>query len=406
MALNNPITSLLSSNTVTKESYPKWKSDLDIILIIENIKFGMTEPTLDAGRNVREHYDKWQVATNQLKEKKKNGKYDLLVFEACLIEVDTFSWIIDSGATNYVCSSMQLLSSSRELSDGELTMRVGNGATISAKAVRTARLSFEEKFLILNNVYFIPNFSRNLISISKLHEQCYGISFNGNVITVSRNGLEICHGCLVDRLYVLSPYENVSYNTEPFKVANPKSNKRQKVINSNNETYLWHLRLDHINLDRINRLVKDGPLRELSVSTLSVCESCLEGKMTKRPFSANGQRANEPLELVHSDVCGPFNVQARGGYEYFITFINDYSRYDFVYLMQKKSETFEKFQKFQAEVEKQLGKSLKTLRSDRDGEYFDIEFKDYFIEHGIVSQLTAPGTPQQNGVAERRTGHC
>ena len=124
--------------------------------------------------------------------------------------------------------------------------------------------------------------------------------------------------------------------------------------------------------------------------------------MTKRPFSAKGERSKEPLQLVHSDVCGPLSVQARGGYEYFVTFIDDYSRYGYVYLMHKKSETFGKFKEFMAEAEKQLGKSLRTLRSDRGGEYLDTEFKDHLLEHGILSQLTAPGTPQQNGVAERR----
>ena len=133
-----------------------------------------------------------------------------------------------------------------------------------------------------------------------------------------------------------------------------------------------------------------------------MCESCLKGKMTKSFFSTKGSRATEPLQLVHSDVCGPVSVQARGGFEYFVTFIDDYSRYGYVYLMQRKSETFGKFKEFLAEAEKQLGKSLKTLRSDRGGEYLNNEFEDYLLEHGIVSQLTAPGTPQQNGVAERR----
>ena len=124
--------------------------------------------------------------------------------------------------------------------------------------------------------------------------------------------------------------------------------------------------------------------------------------MTKRPFSAKGERSKEPFQLVHSDVCGPLSVQSRGGYEYFVTFIDDYSRYGYVYLMQKKSETFGKFKEFMAEDEKNLGKSLKTLRSYRGGEYLDTEFKDHLLQHGIVSQLIVLGTPQQNGVAERR----
>ena len=107
--------------------------------------------------------------------------------------------------------------------------------------------------------------------------------------------------------------------------------------------------------------------------------------MNKRPFTTKGERSKEPLQLVHSDVCGPLSVQARGGYEYFATFIDDYSRYGYVYLMHKKSETFVKFKEFMVEAEKQLGKTLKTLRLDRGGEYLDTEFKDHFMEHGILS---------------------
>ena len=107
--------------------------------------------------------------------------------------------------------------------------------------------------------------------------------------------------------------------------------------------------------------------------------------MTKRPYSGKGQRAKELLKLVHYDVCEHLNVQARGGYEYFVTFIDDYSSYGYVYLMQRKFETFRKFKEFLAEVEKKLGKSLKTLRSDRGGEYIDNEFKDFLVEHSILS---------------------
>ena len=106
--------------------------------------------------------------------------------------------------------------------------------------------------------------------------------------------MEICSACLKNGLYVLYPYESFNFNTEMFRVAKPISNKRQKV-SSDDETYLWHLRLGHISLDRISRLTKDGPLRELRVGTLFVCESCLEGKMTKRPFSAKGKRVELPL---------------------------------------------------------------------------------------------------------------
>ncbi|KAA0060399.1 gag/pol protein [Cucumis melo var. makuwa] len=85
-------------------------------------------------------------------------------------------------------------------------------------------------------------------------------------------------------------------------------------------------KLSHVNLDRIGRLVKNGLLNKLEDDSLPPCESCLEGKMTKRPFTGKGYRAKEPLKLIHSDLCGPMNVKARGGFEYFISFIDDYSR--------------------------------------------------------------------------------
>ena len=96
------------------------------------------------------------------------------------------------------------------------------------------------------------------------------------------------------------------------------------------------------------------------------------------------------------------STQAKGGYEYFITFTDDLSRYGYVYLMRRKSETFEKFKEFRVEVENQLGKCIKAIRSDRGSEYLLGDFKDYLTQNGIVSQLTAPGTPQQNDVAEKR----
>ena len=87
------------------------------------------------------------------------------VFEAMLVEVNTSSWIIDSGATNHVCSSLQLLRSFRELAEWELTMRVGTGATVSVTAIEEARLQFGARYIDLGYIYFISNVSRNLISV-------------------------------------------------------------------------------------------------------------------------------------------------------------------------------------------------------------------------------------------------
>ena len=116
--------------------------------------------------------------------------------------------------------------------------------------------------------------------------------------------------------------------------------------------------------------------------------------MTKRPFKDKGNRATKQLELVHIDVCGLMNVQAKGGYEYFITFIDDYSIYGYLYLMCHKSKAFEKFREYKAEAKKPLGAHIKQLRSNRGGDYLSREFKSYLTKEGIISHLSSLRTPQ------------
>ena len=87
---------------------------------------------------------------------------------------------------------------------------------------------------------------------------------------------------------------------------------------------------------------------------------------------------------------------------YFITFTDDFSRFGWVYLMRYKSEAFDKFREFNNEVEKQSGKSIKTLRSNRGDEYLSTEFTQFRKDNGILAQLTPPYTTQMNGVLERR----
>ena len=115
--------------------------------------------------------------------------------------------------------------------------------------------------------------------------------------------------------------------------------KRCKV-NNDSATYLWHCRLGHIGVKRMKKLHADGLF---DYESLDACEPCLLGKMTKTSFSGTMERAADLLEIIHTDVCGPMNIKACGGYHYFLTFIDDLSRYGYIYLMKQKSEKFEKF---------------------------------------------------------------
>ena len=270
---------------------------------------------------------------------------------------------------------------------------------ISVKAIGPVVLFFENnRTLCLEDCLFAPDFKRNLVYVICLVEHSLTVQFNSSVSIRSKSSF-ICLSDLMNSLYFLSP---LSYDINAIEIVENEHNHLAKKRKVSNETYLCYLRLGHIKPNRIHSLVKSGILNSLAFEPIPMCKSYLEGKMTKRPFKAKGYHATKPLELVHTDVCGPMRVQAKGGYEYFITFTDDYSRYGFVYLMRQKSETFDKFQEYQAKAEKQLGVHIKQLRFDRGGEYLSGEFKFYLTQQGIVSQLSAPGTPQQNGVTERR----
>ena len=106
-----------------------------------------------------------------------------------------------------------------------------------------------------------------------------------------------------------------------FIVLKPKRYK----FNNDSATYLWHCRLGHIGVKRMKKLHADGILESLDYESLDGCEPCLMGKMTKTLFWGTMERANDLLQIIHTDVCGPMSVEARGGYRYFLTFTYDLS---------------------------------------------------------------------------------
>ncbi|KAK0571587.1 hypothetical protein LWI29_018521 [Acer saccharum] len=299
----------------------------------------------------------WKSNCLKSQNKKKQGNVNYL--ETCFLADSTDSWIIDSEATNHVSYSLQGFQERKRLNTNEINLRLGNETLVSASAVGDIRVNLDSsRHLDLIDVYYVPQFKRNFISVSCLNKFGYSVTFNKSFI-ISKNDKIICKGTLENDLFFL--HRNISHSLDT-ELTEP-NHKRVKL--SKDETYLWHLRQSHINLNRIKRLVSDGPLSDLKVDDLPTCESCLEGKMTKRSFLTKGARATECLGLIHNDLCGPMSIQARGGYECFITFIDDYSRFGYMYLMRHKSDAFDMFKAFKAEVENQFEKHIKILRSDR-----------------------------------------
>ncbi|KAL5753796.1 hypothetical protein ACOSP7_022016 [Xanthoceras sorbifolium] len=137
----------------------------------------------------------------------------------------------------------------------------------------------------------------------------------------------------------------------------------------------------------------------------TVCAGCQYGKAHQLPYEESTFKSKKPLELVHSDVFGPVKQPSIGGMRYMVTFIDDFSRYVWVFFMKEKSETFSKFKEFKEVVEGEVEKKIRCLRTDNGGEYSSGEFSQYLRECQIRHQYTCANTPQQNGVAERKNRH-
>nr|GEW35609.1 hypothetical protein [Tanacetum cinerariifolium] len=250
--------------------------------------------------------------------------------------------------------------------------------------------------IMLNNCHYAPSITRGVISVSRLYEDGFVNRFVDNTIQVSRNNVVYFSAVPRDGIFEIDLSNSLTNESSIYTV----SNKRGKL--DLDSALLWHCRLGHISKKHIEKLQHDALLNSSDLRAFEKCVSCMSGKMARKPYTHQVERAKDLLGLIHTDVCGPFKIMSRQGASYFVTFTDDFSHYGYVYLLKHKHEVFETFKVFQKEVKNQLGKTIKSLRSDRGGEYMSQEFLDHLKDHGIIAHRTSPYTPQHNGVSERR----
>ncbi|GJY22787.1 zinc finger, CCHC-type containing protein [Tanacetum coccineum] len=160
---------------------------------------------------------------------------------------------------------------------------------------------------------------------------------------------------------------------------------------------LWHARLGHVHYKRILEMSKDDLIPAIDENP-EKCTTCMLTEITRQSFQSI-TRKSVILELIHSDLCDFHATPYLGNKKYVITFIDDASRFCYVYLLHAKDEALDKFKIYKTEVELQQNDLIKTLRTDRGGEYYDPVF---FQSVGIIHETTTPYTLQQNGVSERK----
>ena len=334
---------------------------------------------------------------------KKGNISSFVCYESNMVNVNINTWWIDSGSTIHIANSLQGMQNLRKPVGNELSILSGNKMGSPVEAIGTCTLTLDNGFvLVLERTFYVPSLSRNLISVSRLVPLGFSFTFQDNVFNLFYKSNNIGTGILADGLYRICLQNEATNNSLHVHIGTKRCN-----INEDS-SMLWHRRLGHISIDRIKRLVKDGVLSTLDYTDFETCVDCIKGKQTNKS-KKHANRSSNILEIIHTDICCP--DMDMPGQKYFITFIDDYSRYMYVYLLHNKYEALDAFKIFKAEVENQCGKQIQIVRSDRDGEYYGRytengqapgPFAKFLQEHGIVAQHTMPGSPDQNGVAERR----
>lgn len=300
-------------------------------------------------------------------------------------------WFIDSGASSHMCMHKSWFNELRESTIKEIS--TANNSKMRVCGIGEIELSLKHNEKVrkvqVKNVLYIPEITANLLSVSSIMKNQNRIEFVDNECRIyDCEGMIITSARLINNLYTLSDTHScVSM------IASAKPDCDQ---------YTWHRRFGHVNNAALIKM-RDGAVNGVVFKgdKSDNCDSCAKGKQSRNSFNKEGSRANELLEIVHSDLCGPMENPSIGGARFALIFVDDYSRMTHTYFLKSKIEVFDTFEKYKQLVENQLNRRIKVFRSDNGTEFVNTRMNSLFTKCGIVHQKSTPYTPQQNGLAER-----
>ncbi|KAJ9544786.1 hypothetical protein OSB04_024493 [Centaurea solstitialis] len=313
-----------------------------------------------------------------------------MISEVNLVGSNPREWWIDTGATRHVCSDKEMFHGFKTAEDGE-KLFMGNSATADIKGSGKIVLKMTSgKDLTLTDVLYVPEIRKNLVSGWLLNKHGFRLIFESDKFVLTKMGVFVGKGYAVNGMFKL--------NVMAIKPSVNEINKSSAYLLES--SYTWHGRFGHVNFDTLRRLINLEVIPKFHIDSKYKCQTCVEAKLTRSSFQSIDRSTNH-LDMIHTDVCDMKSNPSRGGNKFFITFIDDCTKYCYIYLLKSKDETIEKFVLYKNEVENHHNKRIKVLRSDRGGEYVS-PFAEFCGNNGIRQEFTAPYSPQQNGIAERK----
>ncbi|KAK1384246.1 hypothetical protein POM88_021981 [Heracleum sosnowskyi] len=299
--------------------------------------------------------------------------------------------ILDSGCSGHMTGNKALLSDFEEKAGPKVSYGDGNiGRTMGYGNINLGSV-------IITNVALVSGLKHNLLSVSQICDRGNHVDFHTEhceVISKS-TGKVVLVGHRRNNIYEASLVTNSDGKTVCL-----------SARMSNEESWKWHKKLSHLNLNNINELIRKDLVRGLPKSILSLdglCDSCQKAKQMKSSFKSKSESSVvEPYHLLHVDLFGPVNVMSMGRKKYALVIVDEYTRYTWVYFLSKKDETAQTLMDHVNLLDKGSQHKVKIIRSDNGTEFRNSIMEAFCKERGVKQEFSAPGTPQQNGVVERK----
>jgi hypothetical protein len=290
-------------------------------------------------------------------------------------------YIIDSGATTHIVKDLNHFWKKRSKLGG---VKNADGSELRITMEGELKFDIDNKKINLGPVLYSKDVQRNILSMAVLMD-------NGIMISTKRNYLEI----------KIDDFETVVPRIGNFFIWKIEVAESINYIEESGE--LWHRRLGHIGYTALKNIQKEinDPKLILSKNDFKHCRECNLEKSTRRTFKMSTSIAENLLDLIHMDLCGPMSVDSIGKGKYMLLFVDDYSRMTHIRILKDKSSVFKEFKNFKMMVENELERRIKTIRTDGGGEFCSNDMEQFLISNGIKHEKSTPYTPQQNGRAER-----
>ncbi|KAM1541869.1 hypothetical protein ACFX15_011235 [Malus domestica] len=313
------------------------------------------------------------------------------------------TWVLDTGATHHMTANLNNLSQATAYT-GDEKIIIGNGQGLDVKHIGSTNLFTPVHCLFLKNVLHVPYITVNLLSVKQLcHDNDCWFICDDTVFFIQdkATNVVIYQGRSDGELFtipvtVFSRSGSVNKGTQGVKAG---------FVGKMIKTAIWHKRLGHPSEEILTAMLKAAKVPVSLDSSQMLCTSCISSKMCRQSFPVKQSSVTFLFERVHSDVWGPSPKVSIEGYRYYISFIDEFSRFLWIFPLVNKSEAVSAFIKFHAFVSNQFNTAIKCLQTDGGGEYMSKVFGDFLESKGIVHRISCPYTPQQNGISERKHRH-